>query len=554
VFVPRPWLDERVLVHDADLVVVDKPRGIAVHGGDEALADDVVHRLGAWLEARGEPTHLGVHQRLDKEASGVLVFTRRREVAPLVARDVESHAALRTYLALVSDPGLGESGRLEHRLEHEKGGRTRAVSRGGQLAVSRYRVLARRSGRALVELSPETGRTHQLRAQLAEVGAPIVGDRLYGGARAPRLFLHARRLELPSLGRVFEAEEPASFRRWLETGAAELGEPSTVARALADACVLRYALFARASAFRLCNGDGDGLPDVVVDRYGDFAVLAVSSDVARERARELARELTSLGAEGVYLKIRERADTRRVDLAKNAPKDPIAGSPAPDPLVVHEGELRFSVRLGEGLSTGLFVDQRDNRALLARQARGARVLNLFAYTGSFSVAAAAGGAREVTSVDLSAPALERAARAFEENGLVALPHRRLTEDCVAWLARAKRKGERFDWVVLDPPSFGTRGKRATFDFEHDYVKVAADALALLAPGGRMLAVTNHKKTSRERFRKLLHEAARQAGVRVAQLKDLASPLDCPDGALGPTPMKSALVTLAGESRRAGVLR
>lgn len=543
-FTPIPWLDERVVVRDADVLVVDKPRGMVVHGGDESLSDDLVSRLRLWLRAAGEPDYLGVHQRLDKEASGILFFTRNKAQNRAVAADMEGHAARRTYLALVSDGGMPEQGVLEHQLVHDKGGITRVVPRGGQRAVARYRVLERNAGRALVELSPETGRTHQLRVQLAAVRCPIVGDRAYGGARAPRLMLHGRALELPSLGRRFECAVPESFGAALAGGEVGLGSPSALRRALADAYVLRAPLFARASAFRLSNGAGDELPGVVVDRYADFAVLALSSDEAVERRDELAGAVLALGARGVYLKIRERADQRRVDAERNAPSEPLAGEAAPGELVVEEGGLRFPVRLGEGLSTGLFVDQRDNRRLVRELSSAARVLNLFAYTCSFSVAAAAGGAREVVSVDLGQPALERGKKSFALNGLEPARHRFYQEDCVPWLARARRKGERFELVILDPPSFGTRKKGATFDVESDYEGVAADALALLGPGGRLLAVTNHRKTSRERLRKLLHEAARGAGVRIRQMKDLASPLDCPDGPEGPTPMKSVLVTLA----------
>ncbi|MBK7580734.1 MAG: class I SAM-dependent methyltransferase [Myxococcales bacterium] len=540
----RLWLDERIIACDSDVLVVDKPRGIVVHGGDVSLADDLVTRLRAWLRARGESDYLGVHQRLDKEASGTLLFTRRRELNAVVARDMESHEARRTYVAAVTDKGLAAEGRLEHQLLHDKSGVTRVVGRGGQHAVARYRVLERRAGRARVELMPETGRTHQLRAQLAAVGAPIAGDRLYGGARAPRLMLHARSLELPSAKRRFECAVPECFDDWVRTGSVGLGSEAAVHGLLADAFVLRAPLFDRATAFRLCNGEGDELPGVVLDRYDEFGVLSVSSDEARARAEELGRAVQALGARGVYLKIRERADQRQVDPEKNAPRLPVVGEAAADEVEVREGALRFRVKLGEGLSTGLFVDQRDNRDLVRRLAGGLRVLNLFAYTCSFSVAAAAGGAREVVSVDLSQPALERGRASFELNGLEPTAHRFFREDCVAWLARSRRRGERFDLIVLDPPSFGTRSKRATFDVDSGYVRAAADCLLLLAPGGRLLSVTNHRKTSRERLRKMLHDAAREAKVQVRQLKDLASPLDCPDASEGPSPMKSVLVTVA----------
>src|SRR4029079_9902748 len=117
-------------------------------------------------------------------------------------------------VAAVSDGGLASEGKLEHRLEHVRD-RTRVVDRGGKLSRARYRVLERRGGRALVELRPESGRTHQLRAQLSAVGSPIAGDRLYGGPPAMRLMLHAFRLGVPSLDRTFETSIPTLFSDWV---------------------------------------------------------------------------------------------------------------------------------------------------------------------------------------------------------------------------------------------------------------------------------------------------------------------------------------------------
>ncbi len=529
----RAWNDARVIALDDDLLVVDKPSGIAVHGGDERLGDDVVTRLQRWLGERGQHDYLGVHQRLDKDASGVLFFTRRRAMNAEVAPMMESHSARRVYVAAVSDPGLPDKGVFEQRLAHEKGGRTRVVARGGQHARSRYRVLARKAGRALVELEPETGRTHQLRVQLSHSSAPIAGDRLYGGARASRLMLHARSIEIA--GRRFEAAVPEELQAWFE-GRAPALEPRA---RLIDAGVRRAPLL-DADSFRLLNDLGDLVPGVVVDRYADFAVLSISGDEAYARRQEIAGLLVELGARGVYLKLRVRADLRRQHAGELAPPEPIAGEPAQSPLVVHEGELRFHVDPGDGLSTGLFVDQRDNRERV-RQLSPKRMLNLFSYTCSFSVAAALGGAR-TTSVDLSGRSLERGRDNFMLNGLDPAAHRFDKDDVLDWLKRARRRTERFDLVVLDPPSFGTRGKRGTFSVDKSYVAVARDALSLLAPGGRLLAVTNYTKTSQGALRRMLHEAARQAGVELRQLKDLPSGLDCPDGPDGPAPSRSVLAT------------
>ena len=128
------------------------------------------------------------------------------------------------------------------------------------------------------------------------------------------------------------------------------------------------------------------------------------------------------------------------------------------------------------------------------------------------------------------------------NGLEAERHRFVKADAFDWLARAAKKGEAFEIVVLDPPSFGTR-KKGSFSVQRDYPRLVEGAVRVLAAGGRLIAITNHRKTSRDQLRRIVRDAAARAGRQVVQLKDLPSGLDCPDGPSGPTPSKSVLLTV-----------
>jgi 23S rRNA (cytosine1962-C5)-methyltransferase len=543
----EPLREARILHHAAGLLVVDKPAGIPVHGGEEALGGDLVARLSAWLRARGESDYVGVHQRLDEGTSGVLLFTTARERNAELARASTERALERRYLAAVTlrSPRLAArlaNGRvrLEHRLETAQG-RSRVVEAGGVAAVSHVALVERRGERALVALEPETGRTHQLRVQLAHEGAPIAGDLLYGGEPAPRLMLHAH--ELTFAGEHFVAPEPHELRAFARGEQPSLPAPAELAASLADAGILRAPLTRVTDTYRLANELGDGLPGVTVDRYADYAVLHVASAEAERRAPELAARLLELGARGVYLKRRVRGDVRHAGPERTPPL-PIAGEAAPEGLLVTEHGMRLFVALGDGLSTGLFVDQRDNRRRVRELAQGKSVLNLFCYTASFSVAAALGGARRVVSVDQARRPLAIARENFGVNGLFPEAHAFVQADALEWLARARRKSERFDLVVLDPPSFASSAGGAPFSVAKRYGAVAELALAVLAPGGHLFAVTNHRATSLGRLRRTLREAAERAGVRVNQLKDLAPGLDCPDGPDGPVPSKSVLLTRA----------
>jgi 23S rRNA (cytosine1962-C5)-methyltransferase len=318
------------------------------------------------------------------------------------------------------------------------------------------------------------------------------------------------------------------------------GDVGRVRELLAKAAERRDAIARVTDAFRLIDDAADGMPGVVVDRYADWAVLSVMDERADAQATAIAAALVEHGFHGVYLKRRPRGDARHADAAELAPPSPILGSEAPADLAVREHSLRFRVALGDGASTGLFTDQRDNRELVRRAAEGARVLNLFAYTCSFTVAAAVGGAAETVSVDLSRRALSRGGENLALNGVAGERHRLLKSDAVQFLSRMVRGGTRFDLVVLDPPSFGTRA-RGTFSVERDYSALATQCFSVLAPGGRLLAVTNHRKTGPEAFVALLRDAARTAGRRVESLEPLAMPADHSHRPLGEPPTKSAIV-------------
>lgn len=559
---PR-WRAERIVHEDADLLVVDKPTGVSTHAPEPERIDDAHTRLRAFLRERGDAeAYLGIHQRLDRDTSGVLLFTRRKEANPAIARQFEARAVQKTYVAAVA--GLGDRpprGTLRHRLIPGEGGAMRALPAGpgrgtgpGQEAITHYKVLARRGDRALLELRPETGRTHQIRVQLAAAGIPVAGDRLYGGPPAARLLLHAAALSLAhpttSARVTFRVPPPPALDAWLDPDkVAPFSGVDAIERALRDAAEIRYGLAhaGDTTAFRLAHGGGDGLPGVSVDLYGEHLLVALFGEDA-ERAREAVLDAAHrLGARGVYLKVRPRHASVIVDPRKDefAPREAVRGESAPEAFTILEHGLPFEVRLGEGLSTGIFLDQRENRRRVRELARGARALNLFAYTGAFTVAAAAGGARATVTVDVSRAALAWARRNLDAIGADPAAHVVVEADVFPWLKAAARAGERFDLVLLDPPSFATT-KKSRFSAESDYADLAALALGVLAPGGRLLACTNHRGISRARLRRRLHDAARGAGSDVAQMKDLPDPLDFPPDPAAEPHLKSVLVTVAAQ--------
>lgn len=571
----RVWPDFRdawILFEDADVIAVDKPVGVSSQAADPVNPDDIVTRLKRFLTARsGGEGYLGAHQRLDRDTSGVLVYARRREANPSLAAQFEGRKVKKTYVACVTGwPAKRDRATLRDALAPDRDGRmrvARAREKGAVQAVTQVRLLAHRGERAMLELELETGRTHQARVQLAHAGAPIAGDSSYGGAAAARMMLHASALALahPATGKPLRlrAPLPPEFDAWMQGRPADavFRDDDALARALDRAVERRWGLGRTqagprpTTAFRLVNEEGDGLPRLAVDVYGSWLVAQLypggagdADPWANEGSREaLLDRLHALGFDGVYLKVRPRqantlADTRREDLA---PRLPVRGVPAPEEFAIVEESMPLLVRLGDGLSTGLFLDQRTNRRRVREMAAGARVANLFAYTCAFSVAAALGGAARIASVDASVTALERGRANMDRAGVPpGEGYTFVADDAFAWLARAARRGDQFDVVILDPPSYSST-KRGRFVADSDYGLLAAAAFAILAPGGRLLACTNHRGITAARFRKVLFEAGRQAKRDIVQIKDFAEPPDFPSGSDGGPHMKSALVTLKG---------
>lgn len=540
-----------ILFEDADLIVVDKPYGLATHAPEPDRRDDILSFLKEHLARAGASTYLGIHQRLDRDTSGVLLFSRRKEANPSLAKQFEGHTVQKTYLAVV-EGRVPERAELRHFLSEGKDGARVArqargnPGRGEQEAITELEALQRASGRVLVRLRPKTGRTHQLRVQLADLGAPIVGDTLYGGAPDVRLMLHAERLALahPATGERVEhrAPVPPEFERALARRSTE--RPLDPRPALKGAIGRRFGIFSESTtAARIVHGVADGLPGVTIDLYGEHAVLSRYEDIDNSAIVEVANALGELGVAGTYLKNRPKHASRIVDSRTDdiAPKEPITGAPAPEAFTILENGVPYEVRLADGLSTGIFLDQRDNRRRVMDLAKGATVLNLFAYTGAFSVAAARSGARATTTVDVSRTVLDWAKRNLEAIQADPAAHTAVESDVFAFMARAKAKNERWDLVILDPPSFSTT-KKTTFSAEADYEKLAATAAALVAPNGKLLACTNHRGIRLATLRKKLHDAARKANREVAQMKSLPPPVDFPAPPGEEPHLKSVLVT------------
>ncbi|MCX6904158.1 MAG: pseudouridine synthase [Verrucomicrobia bacterium] len=564
-----------ILFEDEHLLVINKPCGLNTHApapyAGEGIFDWLRHREPRWAS-------LAILQRLDKETSGVMVFGKTTEANRALTDQFTRHEVRKKYLFLTDRPAPKKEFTVTSSLVRA-GERylCRPVHAGAETATTQFRVLETGQNQTMVEARPLTGRTHQIRVHAASQGLPILGDALYEGSPAPRLCLHAASLEFrhPGTGQPMIFEAPADF--------------STVA-----GLALRQALIdqAKTNAYRLIHGASDHWPGWYVERLGSHLLSQSEQPLQEAQQRHLEAFLKSSSrreealicpageiGKQEYLSLVTSAATRpkapverptgeclargeptasgrleqqsvtgayhkrldrqvRRSVPTEASPEHLAGQAAPLPLLVRENGLLFELSFNEGYSTGLFLDQRDNRRriltkhiaadfpLLPQGAGGARLLNTFAYTCSFSVAAARAGLR-TTSLDLSKKYLEWGRRNFVLNGLDPAEHDFIYGEVFNWLRRLARKQRAFEVIVLDPPTFSQSREEGVFRAEKDYARLVTAAVPLLSAQGLLLASTNAARYAPEDFVADVCTAIQAAGRRIAKQHYAPQPPDFP---------------------------
>jgi 23S rRNA (cytosine1962-C5)-methyltransferase len=527
-----------ILFEDEHLLAVNKPAGWNTHApspfAGEGVYDWLRHREPRWAR-------LAIIHRLDKETSGVLVFGKSVEANRSLTEQFTSRAARKKYFLLTDrhvdfqretcrSVLIRAGEKYVSQTVHAAGERaeTHFSSRGSMASDKRL---------TMIEAEPVTGRTHQIRVHAAERGFPILGDTLYGGTAAARVYLHAAELSLKHP----VTSEQLAFRAPCEWDAAStFAAPHTIRAAIIET--------KETNALRLIHGASDGWPGFYVEQLGDF-LLAQSEGALRES--ELA-DLEMLArdhhARGVYQKLLNR-NVRRVGAAESSPQL-LFGEAAPERFTILENGLRFELSFAEGYSVGLFLDQRDNRrrfltnhvaaqfALSPNGSDRAEVLNCFSYTCGFSVAAAQAGAR-TTSLDLSRKYLEWGKRNFALNQLDPAQHDFIYGDAFDWMRRLAKKGRTFDCVILDPPTFSQSKESGTWQAEKQYGRLVEAALPLLKAGGVLFASTNAAKLEPEEFLDAIVQAAKQHGRKITQQHYVPQPPDFPISRAEPGYLKTA---------------
>jgi 23S rRNA (cytosine1962-C5)-methyltransferase len=531
-----------LVFEDEHLLVVNKPAGLNTHSPSPFAGQG----LYEWLRDH-EPrwASLAVIHRLDKETSGIILFSKTPLANRSLTGQFANRAVLKKYL-LLTDRAVAEKDAVVKTALVRLGDKyvSRPIAAGAEIAETSFAFVKHADMHgftlcALVEAVPLTGRTHQIRVHAADKGFPILGDTRYGGSPASRLCLHAAEITFrhPASGQEICFQAPVDFH-------AE--SSSALRRALINSL--------STTAYRLIHGASDSWPGWYVDRLGDYLLSQSAEPITKEQQARLALLFEELSVHGAYHK-RLSPRPQSAPSTDVWPKQ-VLGSSTTGRFTIQENGLQFEVSFADGYSVGLFLDQRDNRrrlltghiapgfSMLEPQSKHLKpeILNTFAYTCGFSVYAAKAGWR-TTSLDLSKKYLEWGKRNFLLNQIDPVEHDFIFGDVFDWLRRLQKKQRGFDVILLDPPTFSQSKEFGPFRAEKDYGKLVAAALPLLKPRGVLFASCNTAGWPPESFLAAIKKPIQVAKRTLLQEHYFPQPPDYPVSRAEPAYLKTVWLRL-----------
>ena len=317
--------------------------------------------------------------------------------------------------------------------------------------------------------------------------------------------------------RILQARQPATINRdWFQ-------------EKLSDASQIRARLKGtNTTGYRLVHGENDGLPGLVVDRYAETLVLKLYTPAWIPHLKEFCAALALVSpADHLILRLNRSTEQQSGVLHGLSDGMTLTLQTPPSPILFKENDLIFEVDPINGQKTGFFLDQRENRLRVQKLSKRKSVLNVFAYSGGFSVYAARGGAKEVVSVDVSSQALEAAIRNMAHNKLT-VPHETIAEDAFEVLARMKSQNRHFDMVIIDPPAFARSEKQVQAALSA-YSKLTRLGLGVLKKGGILVQASCSSRVDADSFFEAVHKGARASGCSLLEIERTGHAFDHPIG-------------------------
>lgn len=485
----------------SDFIFTQKPAGYNTHSPD-------IGKKG-FVEVLSESTHqeLLVVHRLDKETSGAMLFAKNKAAAAELASLFEKHLIQKKYLFLTDRKTQMNRFEYESFIEKDKGQFVNVTGKApnSKTLFTKLKTLGKFD---LWQAEPTTGKPHQIRLHAEASGIAILGCKDHGGSPFYRLCLHADSLSFEYKGRGFhfQAEAPVWVEE-LETNVDIEEEELMILEAFQKRQWLLDFEGKPSECFRLSHQDIDSYR---VDMFGEYLWFYWyrDNDPHPKDLERFERVANRFGKKFFVRKMLNRGEDPNAQILW----------PHKDPMrwIATENSVKFECRNDTGLSPGLFLDQRENRRWVREHSQGKAVLNLFSYTGGFSVNAALGGAKEVVTVDVSSNFLEWSKKNFEVNDFELSkpeeqgqrpkmdfksmmsdePQKPIYEfwlqDSIVFLKGTARRKRKFDLIICDPPSFG-RSKNGTFSISKNYEELLVNCLYCLAKGGLLMFCTNYEK-------------------------------------------------------------
>lgn len=457
--------------------------------------------------------------RLDQTTTGCIAFATSKEAAAKYSAHFLNHEVHKKYVFVTDKDQYPDQDYFLHRsLITQEGKKHRSNIKEAPNAETEFRRIKRSPFFSLWSAFPKTGKAHQIRLHAKDLNLNILGDPLYGGTPHPHLCLHAAELKLPELP-LWQTSVPIFFERL-----GQFRDPDLI-KFLA-AMDRRERLFQllgnEAQCLRLIHHEFD--EKMRMDQFGDYLWIydyeqkpPTNQDTERlkflsrfSRKKILVRAMNDRGG---------NPNENKLNLIEcDYGRDLLSLPEIPATWVATESFQNYSAQFvfksNVGLSPGLFLDQRSNRSFVFNNSDGKRLLNLFSYTCGFSLAAALGHAKSVTSVDLSKNFLEWGKENFKQNGLNPEDsnYSFIKMDSLLYLEKCEKHGQKFDLIICDPPSFSRNDKGQIFKIEKDYKKLVSSCLRLLDKDGYLLFSTNFEKWNPEQFQSNMLDLLKELGL------------------------------------------
>lgn len=459
-----------------------KPYGWPTHKVD-------TDKIG-FVEFRSEQINekLNVCHRLDKTTSGAMVFAKNKETAQELETLFRDQKVKKTYY-FVTDRNVDFQEKVHTSYISEENKIWSSDTKKSYNAETKFTLVKLDSGFSLWKAEPKSGKTHQIRLHAKDIGIPILGDAIYGGSKYPFILLHSYQLVLPE-----RMDFTSPLPPYMETlSVLKNQDLSSAILAIKS----RQDLFLqRPDCMRWIHKE---VPWLCVDQLGDHIWYQIFD--TKNPSPELISWIQKT-IEG----INDKQLSSHIQIMPNrgeSPNKKLVEDHGNTTWLAKEHGITYEFRSTSGSSYGLFLDQRQNRKWMIENAKNKRVLNLFCYTGGFSLCALAAGATEVVSVDTSKATLEWLNENAKHNAFTG-KHETWSTDARIFLKGSKQRNRLFDIIVCDPPSF-SRGKEGTFRIENDLGDLLRACLQILAKKGTLLFSTNYEGWTIKEFQDRIRE-------------------------------------------------